>query len=209
MIYYDRLIDPQVLELARRDAERVYVGKEVGAHAWPQDRISDVIVAAARHGRSVVRLKSGDPMIFGRAEEEMAAARAAGIPVEIVPGVTAALAASAALGRSLTERGVTDRVTLATGTCRDGDTPPDVAGMLQPGATVALYMAVNAAATMRDGLRAAGFPGQMPVEIVSSAACPGQQVLTTDLDGLCETMQRDDISNPAILILRAPKQAAR
>ena len=90
VIFYDRLVDEEVLELGRRDAERVFVGKHVGAHAWPQQRINAVIVAEARKGRRVVRLKSGDPGIFGRAGEEIEAARAAGIAVEIVPGVTAA-----------------------------------------------------------------------------------------------------------------------
>ncbi|CAN0459624.1 unnamed protein product, partial [Hapterophycus canaliculatus] len=116
VIYYDRLVDPEVLELARRDAERVFVGKHVGAHAWPQDQINRVIVAEALKGRRVVRLKSGDPGVFGRAREEMDAARAAGVAVEIVPGITAASAAGAAMGQSLTERGQTDTLILATGT---------------------------------------------------------------------------------------------
>lgn len=85
VIYYDRLVDPAVLDLARRDAERVFVGKEVGASSWPQDRINAVIVAAAKQGRKVVRLKSGDPGIFGRLAEELDAAHAAHIPIEIVP----------------------------------------------------------------------------------------------------------------------------
>ncbi len=104
VIFYDRLVDPAILELARRDADRVYVGKVVGAHAWPQDRINALIVAEAAKGRRVVRLKSGDPGVFDRATEESQAAHAAGIPVEIVPGVTAAFAAG--MGVSLTERGV-------------------------------------------------------------------------------------------------------
>ena len=86
VIFYDRLVDPGVLELARRDAERVFVGKEVGGHAWPQEKISAVVVAEARKGRRVVRLKSGDPSIFGRATEELTAAELANIPVEIRPG---------------------------------------------------------------------------------------------------------------------------
>lgn len=122
VVFYDRLADGTALELARRDAERVYVGKIVGAHAWPQDRINARIVAEARAGRRVVRLKSGDSDVFGNAGEEIAAAGAAGIPIEIVPGVTAACAA-ASLGMSLTERRVADMPVVATGTGADGQFP--------------------------------------------------------------------------------------
>ncbi|WP_417727487.1 siroheme synthase CysG [Roseovarius sp.] len=111
VIFYDRLVDQDILELARRDAERVFVGKHVGAHSWPQNRINRVIVAEALKGRRVVRLKSGDPGIFGRAGEEIEAARSAGVCVEIVPGVMAVSAAGAAMGWSLTERGVSSTLT--------------------------------------------------------------------------------------------------
>ncbi|TMV51736.1 uroporphyrinogen-III C-methyltransferase, partial [Thioclava sp. BHET1] len=158
VIFYDRLVDPDVLEMARRDAERVCVGKTVGAHEWPQEKIDALIVATARQGKRVVRLKSGDPGIFGRATEELAAARAAGITVEIVPGVSAALAAGAALGRSLTERGETDRLVMATGMCREGDAAPDWAAMVQPGTVLALYMAVRQAGALRAQLVASGLP---------------------------------------------------
>ncbi len=207
VIFYDRLVDPAVLELARRDAERVFVGKEVGAHSWPQERINSVIVSAARQGRRVVRLKSGDPSIFGRATEELEAARVAGIPVEIVPGVTAASAAGAALGRALTERGETDRLVIATGTCRPGDSAPDWAAMLQPGTTLALYMAVQKAPDIRAQLLQAGLPDTLEVEIAGAA--------TTGHEQLCRTMLRDlpqamaGIGNPAIILIRAPKSLAR
>ena len=125
VVFYDRLVDPEVLHLVRAETERVYVGKEVGACAWPQDRITALILGEARKGRRVVRLKSGDPSVFGRATEEMEAAKDAGIPVEIVPGITAASAAAASLGQGLTERGATDTVILTTGKCRPGDEAPD------------------------------------------------------------------------------------
>ncbi len=203
VIFYDRLVDPGVLELARRDAERVFAGKEVGACAWPQSRIDAAIVAEARKGRRVVRLKSGDPSIFGRAAEELAAARAADIPCEIVPGITAASAAAAAMGRPLTMRGETDRLVLATGTCKPGDADPDWADMLRPGTTLALYMAAGRADEIAARLRAAGLSGAVEVEIAESVSTPCETLRRTDLASLRDT----DVTAPALLILRRPKVA--
>ena len=128
IVFYDRLVDPGVLEYARRDAERVYVGKASGAHAWPQERINGVVVAAAQRGRRVVRLKSGDPRGFGRGRGEVDALKAAGIGYEVVPGVAAAYAAAAAAGDLPTERGSTDTLVLSSGACRSGEAHPDWAG---------------------------------------------------------------------------------
>ncbi|MDW4498915.1 siroheme synthase CysG [Sulfitobacter sp. D35] len=207
VIFYDRLVDPDVLELARRDAERVCVGKEVGGHSWPQARIDAVIVAAARSGKRVARLKSGDPSIFGRATEEIAAARAKGIPVEIVPGVTAASAAAAALGHPLNERGRSDTIVLATGACRDGDPPPDWSEHARPGTTLAWYMAVGAAQALRDNLLRAGIGGDARVEIAACVSTPREHLLDTALAELPETLRRHGISGHAILMLTLPKPA--
>ncbi|MEM7709253.1 MAG: siroheme synthase CysG [Pseudomonadota bacterium] len=204
VIFYDRLVDPAVLELARRDAERVYVGKAVGACAWPQDRICAVVTAAAARGQRVVRLKSGDPAIFGRTEEELSAARARGIPVEIVPGITAASAAAAATGRALTTRGETDRVVLSTGTCRPGDAAPDWAGMLTPGTTLALYMAAGRASALRDGLLAGGHHPDLAVDIVTAASRGGECIDSLPLGRLGE----ETVRGPAILLIRNPKRSA-
>ncbi|QBF30024.1 siroheme synthase CysG [Thalassococcus sp. S3] len=208
VIFYDRLVDPEVLELARRDAERIYVGKAVGACKWPQEKIDAVIVAAARSGQNVVRLKSGDPMLFGRAEEELAAARANGIPVEIVPGVTAASASAATLGRSLSERGAIERVTFATGTCRDGDAAPLFAETLRPGTTLALYMAVAAAPRIQAELLSKGLPGTLEVDVVSQASQKGEKILHCTLGTLSREMEQNDIANPAVIFIRHPKAAA-
>jgi uroporphyrin-III C-methyltransferase / precorrin-2 dehydrogenase / sirohydrochlorin ferrochelatase len=206
VIFYDRLIDPGVLELARRDAERVFVGKEVGANIWPQDRINAVIVAAARQGKRVVRLKSGDPGIFGRATEELEAARSVGVAVEIVPGITAASAACASLGRSLTERGQTDRVMLATATCRPGDPDPDWAEMLRPGTTLALYMGMRKAAELTASLRRAGVPMDLEVAVVSSASTLRETVAMTTLGALPGVMQACDLLTPSVILIRWPKR---
>lgn len=207
VIFHDRLVDPGVLELARRDAERVFVGKEVGACSWPQDRINAVVVAAARQGKRVVRLKSGDPGIFGRLTEELEAARAAGFTVEIVPGITAASAASASLGRALTERGETDRVVLATGTCRPGDPEPDWASMITPGTTLAIYMGVSKAPTLAAGLRAAGVPAGAGVEIVSRASTGHERIRRCSLRTLPQMVAQEKVENPSIIFIRWPKDA--
>lgn len=205
VIFYDRLVDPDVLELARRDARRVFVGKTVGAHAWPQDRINDLIVAEAQKGEKVVRLKSGDPAIFGRLGEELGAARAKGIPVEVVPGVTAASAAAAVLEQPLTDRGTTDTLVFSTGTCRDGDLPPDWSAYARPGTTVALYMAVRNAADVQKSMQDAGLPGHTRVQIVAAASTPGQKTCETVLESLADTLRDNAIESPAIILVTVPK----
>lgn len=208
VIFYDRLVDPEVLELARRDADRVYVGKEVGASAWPQARIDALIVAEARRGRRVVRLKSGDPSVFGRVAEELAAARAADIPVEIVPGITAASAAAASLGHPLTERGETEALVLATGTGAGGQAAALRSRLAQPGTAVALYMAVERAAETRRELLEAGVPAECPVDIVCSASHAAERRAATTLGDMADCIAREGLTSPAILFLRYPKSMA-
>ncbi|WP_172300421.1 siroheme synthase CysG [Pseudoruegeria sp. HB172150] len=208
VIFYDRLVDPDVLELARRDAERVYVGKQVGACAWPQERICRLIVAEARKGRRVVRLKSGDPSIFGRATEELEAARSAGIPVEIVPGITAASAAAASLGRSLSERGETDAVVLVTGTCRPGDPPPDWAHHMRPGTTLAIYMGVRSAARISAELQARGAAAGTPVDAAVEVSTARERVIRCDLAGLPGALKQNVVTGAALIMVRLPKNGA-
>ncbi len=208
VIFYDRLVEPEVLELARRDADRVYVGKEVGACAWPQERIVALIVAEAAKGRRVVRLKSGDPSIFGRAAEELAAAEAAGIETEVVPGVTAASAAAAVLKRPLTERGEIDSFVITTGTCRPGDAGPDRSRLAQPGTSAAFYMAVEKAQEVSRDLIAAGAPPDCPVDVVASVSTARERQATTTLRDLAETIRMEDLRSPAILVFRYSKSFA-
>ncbi|MCR9125027.1 MAG: siroheme synthase CysG [Rhodobacteraceae bacterium] len=208
VIFYDRLVDADVLELARRDAQRVFVGKHVGAHAWPQARINAVIVAEARKGRRVVRLKSGDPGVFGRAGEELAAARAAGIPIEIVPGVTAASAAAAALGHSLTERGQSDTLVLATGTGAEADPLPDCTRFAGPGATTALYMSARQGGRIARALIARGLGAQTVVEIAVDVSKPSQRLIAAPLERLEQTLRDEAVRGCAILLVTWPATAA-
>ncbi|PTV94111.1 uroporphyrin-III C-methyltransferase/precorrin-2 dehydrogenase/sirohydrochlorin ferrochelatase/uroporphyrin-III C-methyltransferase [Rhodobacter aestuarii] len=209
VIFYDRLVDPDLLDLAREGAQRIYVGKELGTAAWSQARIDRMIVAEAARGKRVVRLKSGDPSIFGRATEEIDAARAAGIAVEIVPGITAASAAAAATCHALTERGETDTFVITTGTCRPGDAEPDRALLARPGTAIAFYMSVEKAAKVQADLLAAGAPTTCPVEIIASVSTPRERRVETVLADLAETVRENGIVNPAILMVRYPKSLAR
>ncbi|MGY9046593.1 MAG: siroheme synthase CysG [Rhodobacterales bacterium] len=205
VIFYDRLVDPSVLELARRDAERVFVGKVVGATAWPQDRINALIVAEAQKGRRVVRLKSGDPAIFGRASEESEAARAAGIPIELVPGVTAVSGAASALGRSLTIRGETDTLILTTGQCRDGDAAPDWQHHARPGTALAFYMSVGHAGDITAALLANGMPSDLPVTIAVKVTQHGQRFVETTVGTLPATLAREQVTGCAVIMVSWPK----
>ncbi len=209
IIYYDRLIDPEVLDLARRDAERVYVGKAPGCHHWPQDKISSVLVAAARQGKRVVRLKCGDPGVFARGSEEADALTTAGIDYEIVPGVTAASAASAALGGFLTERGTCDTLVLATGHSEVAGTNPDWIKALHPGTRVAVYMGVGSAPQIAKALKTAGLEDCVSIDIVSRAQQKDQVISRCRASTLIETIQTDGILNPAIVFLTWPHFATK
>lgn len=208
IIFYDRLVDPEVLELARRDAERVYVGKVVGASAWPQDRICDVIIAAAKQGKRVVRLKSGDPMLFGRAAEELEAARAAGIPTEVVPGITAASAASAVLKRPLTVRGETDKVIFCTGQTRAGGAAPDWRTHAQPGTTLVFYMAMGRADEIAQNLQENGISAATPMTVAAQVSKPSQVILETRLGDLHRDIAASQITGCGVVMISLPHEQA-
>ncbi|MEO0428029.1 MAG: siroheme synthase CysG [Pseudomonadota bacterium] len=207
VIFYDRLVDPAVLELARRDAERVYVGKAPGAHAWAQTEIDAALVDAALEGKRVVRLKGGDPGIFARAAEEVDALKEAGIGWEMVAGVTAATAAAAETGMFLTERGAIRSITLTTGQTRDGATP-DWRCHAKPGNAVAFYMGVATSGRIAQDLLTQGVPAETVVEIVENASRPTMRHISTTLGALSETVAREAVTNPAVILLRWPEHAA-
>lgn len=205
VIFYDRLVDSDVLELARRDAERVFVGKVVGAHAWPQHQICSMIVAEALKGRKVVRLKSGDPGIFGRATEELDAARAAGVSIDLVPGVTAASAAGAAIGHSLTQRGVTDTLVIATGTgCADNPLPESVR-FSGPGTTTAFYMSVRQADQLTKSLLDQGMPTDSKVDVCVDVSKPSELLFSSTLQGLPHALQEQNVESGAIILVSWPR----
>ncbi|MBO9451295.1 uroporphyrinogen-III C-methyltransferase [Tropicibacter sp. R16_0] len=199
VIFYDRLIDPDLLDLARRDAKRVYVGKAPGCHSWSQEKINAFLVAAAKRGERVVRLKCGDPGVFARGAEEAEALQAEGIEVEIVPGVTAASAAAAATGTFLTKRGRNDTLVLTTAHKADHSTPPDWVQLMASGARVAVYMGVSKARDIVDLLESAGLAHRTVVDIVSHAETRRQKTAQCCALELVDVIADRKISNPAIL----------
>jgi uroporphyrin-III C-methyltransferase/precorrin-2 dehydrogenase/sirohydrochlorin ferrochelatase len=207
VIYYDRLLDPEILELARRDAERIYVGKAPGCHSWPQEKITRTLVAAAKRGQRVVRLKCGDPGVFGRSTEEVEALRANDIDFEIVPGVTAACAAAASIGKSLTDRGNIDTLVLTTGHRHDGYTVPDPIKDIRPGTCVSLYMAVGAAPQIVDDLELRHPGVSFDIQIVAKAQRRGQIVLSCPLSDLAKTLNANEITGEAMLFVRWTREA--
>jgi len=208
VVFYDRLVDEEVLELVRRDAERVFVGKHVGAHSWPQDRINRRIVTEAQKGKRVVRLKSGDPGIFGRATEEIDASRAAGIAIELVPGVTAASAAGAMMGQSLTQRDVTDTLVLTTGTGCASDPVPDSTRLSGPGTTTAFYMAVGQAQRLATDLMDKGLPADSPVDIACDVSKSSQRHIAATIGTLVDVLRREQVFGCAVLLVVWPKRTA-
>jgi uroporphyrin-III C-methyltransferase/precorrin-2 dehydrogenase/sirohydrochlorin ferrochelatase len=189
--------------MGRRDAERIPVGKRRGRHSASQEEINAVLVREAAAGRRVVRLKSGDPLVFGRAGEEMAALRAAGIAFEVVPGVTAAFAAAAEAEIPLTLRGTSSAIVFAAGQDAAGETLPGWAGLALSGATVAVYMGRAVAASVADRLVEAGLSRATPVAVIENAAQPGRRLFAGRLAELSAIAGRDDITGPTLVLIGA------
>ena len=201
VIVYDKLVPEAIVAMGRRDALRIYVGKAKGAHAASQEEINAILVREASDGRRVVRLKSGDPLIFGRAGEEMAALRAAEIPFDIVPGITAAFAAAAENEIPLTLRDVASSLVVATGHDMRGDTLPDWAGLALSGATVAVYMGRSVATKVAAKLIENGLPPSTPVAVIENASRADRRAYAGRLDELAEIADRPELDGPVVIIV--------
>lgn len=199
IVFHDALVHPQIIALAER-AEKVAVGKRCGRHSTAQKFINKRLIDAARSQRLVVRLKGGDPMLFGRAQEEIAALEVAGIHCEVVPGITAALAAAAALKTSLTQRGVARSVTFATPRVGADENASDWAAGLVHADAGAIYMGVGEATAITATLLAAGKPPGLPVAIVEDASLPTMRIRYTTLHNLPATADIPTMG-PALILL--------
>lgn len=200
VIVHDRLIGEDVLDMARRDAERIYVGKARAKHCVPQEGINALLVRLAREGRKVVRLKGGDPFIFGRGGEEAEALAAAGVAFEVVPGVTAALACAAQAAIPLTHRDATRSVTFVTGHTKDGELDLDFA-QLARGGTIAVYMGIVTLPLLRDGLLAAGLPPLTPAVLIERGGTRAQRLLRGTLDELVDAAASWSTDGPTLILI--------
>lgn len=199
VLVVDRLVDPRVLDYARRDAERIHVGKVPGGPSTSQEEINRILVREALAGRSVARLKGGDPFIFGRASEEMAALARAGISYEVVPGITAAHACAASIGLPVTSRGVVRKFSVLTGATADGELDHDWAALARDGQAFAIYMGVRAAGTIRAELIAAGLSPSTPVVLVENGTLPGERSFATTLDDLEALVAAHNVTQPSVI----------
>lgn len=201
VVVYDALVDERILELARPGAELIYAGKRGGRPSPKQRAISLRLVELAREGHRVLRLKGGDPFVFGRGGEEKAYIEAHGIDVELVPGVTAATGAGAATGIPLTHRDDAQAVTFVTGFFQGGTPDLDWMGLARGGQTVVVYMGVGTAGLIADELLAHGAPGARPVAVIERASLPDQRLFTGRLDGLERLVADNRVTGPALLVI--------
>ncbi len=200
-IVYDHLVGEGILELARPAAARIYAGKEAGRHALPQSQINRLLVDLAQEGLQVVRLKGGDPFIFGRGGEEMQELVAHGIVTEIVPGVTAAAGMAAATGIPLSHRDHAQTVLLATGHLRNGTVDLDWASLARPRQTLVIYMGLGALEIICRELTAHGMPATTPAAVVHAATTPAQRVVTGTLATLAPRVRDARLKTPSLIVV--------
>ncbi|AYV48310.1 uroporphyrinogen-III C-methyltransferase [Caulobacter flavus] len=198
VLVHDGLVSAEILDLAPQ-ARRIDVAKRKSRHTLPQDDINQLLVALAREGLEVVRLKGGDPFLFGRGGEELSACREAGIDCAVVPGVTAALAASAGAGAPLTHRGSAQAVTFVTGHAAHGEPDLDWAALARPNQTVVVYMGVSTAGFIAQRLTAAGRAGSTPALVVENASRSDERRILTTLAGLASAAE--GLKGPALLMV--------
>ena len=201
VILHDRLVSDEVLALARRDATRICVGKEAGGHSTSQQRIHEIMLEHARLGRHVVRLKGGDPFIFGRGGEELEFLASQGIAFDVVPGITAAIACGAYAGVPLTHRDHAQSVRFVTAHCGDSLDALDWAALARERQTLALYMGVSAMRTIGNQLTAHGRAASTPVAVIENGSRLDQRVTLSRLDELGDLAARGDVRSPALLIV--------
>tara|TARA_R110002051_G_scaffold259449_5_gene319021 strand:- start:104755 stop:106167 length:1413 start_codon:yes stop_codon:yes gene_type:complete len=201
VIVHDRLVSAGVLDLARRDAIRIDVGKTKGHHPVPQPSIEDILIEHAAKGLRVVRLKGGDPFIFGRGGEELEAVRAAGIDVQVTPGITAAMACAASAGIPLTHRDHAQSVTFASGVVKQDGPDADYRALAAPNATAVFYMGVGAAPQIQTKMIAHGRAAQTPVALIENGSSDGERRFTGTLGDLAGLVARENINGPTIIII--------
>jgi uroporphyrin-III C-methyltransferase/precorrin-2 dehydrogenase/sirohydrochlorin ferrochelatase len=201
VIVHDRLVSTEVLELARRDAARFNVGKFVGGGGATQEEINKLLVEHARRGEYIVRLKGGDPFVFGRGGEEIDCLRQHQVSYEVIPGITAALAAGAYAGVPLTDRRHAQAVRLLTGNSDEQLQLFDFSDLAAGRETLAFYMSVGKLATLRDKLLASGVAADMPVAFIENASRGEQRVIVSNVEGMQRDAVAQQLKPPSMLII--------
>ena len=200
-VVYDHLVGTAILDLIPASAQRVYAGKEAGNHALPQEEINQLLIRLARQGLRVVRLKGGDPFIFGRGGEEMQDLRAAGIPCQVVPGVTSASGLAAYTGMPLTHRDFSQTLVFTTGHLKDGSLGLDWDVLARPHQTLVIYMGLGALEIICRELQAHGLPGDTPAAVVHRATTPAQRTVCANLENLAEAVRQAGLKPPALILI--------
>ncbi len=200
-LVYDHLVGDGIIDLARSDARRIYAGKEASKHTLPQDAINDLLVELAQEGLSVVRLKGGDPFIFGRGGEELETLAASGIPFEVVPGVTAAAGCAAYSGFPLTHRDHAQALVFVTGHLKDGTVNLDWPALARPNQTVVFYMGIGAAEDICRQMINHGLPSLTPAAVVRNGTLPSQHTLLATLGTLPHRIAESGIKPPALIVV--------
>ena len=200
IIVHDGLVDPSILAMARPEADLISVAKKRARHTMPQEDINQLLIREALKGRDVVRLKGGDPLIFGRGGEEAEDARAAGVPVEIVPGVSAANGAAAAAQIALTHRDASSIVSFVAGQCK-GLSDQNWSGLAGKGRTLVIYMGIKTAPQIAEKLMADGLAPDVPVAVIENAARPSMRVVRGLLAGLPDLVAAKKVKSPALIII--------
>lgn len=200
IVVHDGLIEPAVLALAPQSAKRISVAKRRAHHTLPQEDICALLVREALAGRDVVRLKGGDPFVFGRGGEEAEACRAAGVPVSVVPGISAANGAAAATQIALTHRDAASVVSFVAGQCK-GLSDQDWAGLAGKGRTLVIYMGVKTAPAIAEKLMGDGLAPDMPLAIIENACRPQMRVLRGPLAALPDLVERERVQSPALIMI--------
>jgi len=201
VVLFDRLVTPEILLLVRQDAERIHVGKQRSNHTMPQEEISRLLVALAQQGKRVLRLKGGDPFIFGRGGEEIAELAAAGIPFQIVPGITAASGCAAYAGIPLTHRDHAQSVRFVTGHLRDDSCDLDWPQLVHPGQTLVFYMGLVSLPQICRELMAHGASPTLPIALVQQGTTPQQKVYTGVLRSFADEMAERSVLPPTLIIV--------
>jgi len=201
VLVYDNLVGPAIVALAPATCERIYVGKAARQHTLPQEAICELLVQKARTGRRVVRLKGGDPFVFGRGGEEMDELIRHAIPLEIVPGITAALGAAASFGFPLTHRDLAQSCVFVTGHLKDHSIALNWPALALPNQTIVIYMGVTGLEVIARELQAAGLRADMPAALIYKATWPEQKIWVTELGQLPQVAQTHGIKPPTLLVI--------